>query len=67
MITTVPDRPVHAPDAPLDWSRPLVAGEPFDVGYDDGSALTADYRSGAGFPGKLSNIVFDFSGGAQRR
>lgn len=26
MITTVPDRPVHAPDAPLDWSRPLVAG-----------------------------------------
>jgi urea carboxylase-associated protein 1 len=26
MITTVPDRTVHAPDAPLDWSEPLVAG-----------------------------------------
>ena len=26
MITTVPDRPVHAPDALMDWSGPLVAG-----------------------------------------
>lgn len=26
MITTVPDRPVHAPDASLDWSEPFVAG-----------------------------------------
>lgn len=27
MITTVPDRPVHADGVPLDWSEPLVAGE----------------------------------------
>ncbi len=26
MLTTVPDRPIHAPDAALDWSEPLVAG-----------------------------------------
>lgn len=25
--TTVPERPVHAPDAVLDWSEPLVPGE----------------------------------------
>ncbi|MCT2086665.1 DUF1989 domain-containing protein [Microbacterium enclense] len=27
MITTVPDRPVHADGVPLDWSEPLVPGE----------------------------------------
>ena len=27
MITTVPERPVHAPDSPLDWGTPLVPGE----------------------------------------
>lgn len=27
MITTVPPRPVHKPDVPLDWSGPLSAGE----------------------------------------
>ena len=27
MITTVPERPVHADGVPLDWSEPLVAGE----------------------------------------
>ncbi|RWR21951.1 DUF1989 domain-containing protein [Microbacterium enclense] len=27
MITTVPDRPVHADDVPLDWSEPLAPGE----------------------------------------
>ncbi len=27
MITTVPDRPVHAEGVPLDWSEPLVTGE----------------------------------------
>ncbi|CAH0138792.1 urea amidolyase associated protein UAAP2 [Microbacterium sp. Bi128] len=27
MITTVPDRPVHADGVPLDWSEPLAAGE----------------------------------------
>jgi uncharacterized protein len=27
MQTTVPPRPIHAPDVPLDWSEPLVAGE----------------------------------------
>lgn len=27
MHTTVPPRPVHAPDVPLDWSSSLVAGE----------------------------------------
>lgn len=27
MITTVPERPVHADGVPLDWSEPLVPGE----------------------------------------
>ncbi|MGC0368471.1 urea amidolyase associated protein UAAP2 [Microbacterium sp. SLBN-111] len=27
MITTVPERPVHAGGVPLDWSEPLVPGE----------------------------------------
>ncbi|MFS0792813.1 urea amidolyase associated protein UAAP2 [Microbacterium sp. 1P10AE] len=27
MITTVPERPVHADGVPLDWSEPFVAGE----------------------------------------
>jgi urea carboxylase-associated protein 1 len=27
ITTTVPPRPVHAPEAPLDWSGPLVAGD----------------------------------------
>lgn len=27
MHTTVPPRPVYAPDSPLDWSEPLVGGE----------------------------------------
>jgi urea carboxylase-associated protein 1 len=27
MLTTVPPRPVHAPDVPLEWAAPLVDGE----------------------------------------
>lgn len=27
MITTVPERPVHADGVPLDWSEPLLSGE----------------------------------------
>lgn len=42
------------------FTLPMIPGEPFDVGYDDGSALTPDYDAGTPFPGDLSNIIFDF-------
>jgi uncharacterized protein len=40
--TTVPPRPVHAPDVPLDWSEPLVPGE---VVLDDRVAPRAPWSA----------------------
>ncbi|MFJ6654380.1 urea amidolyase associated protein UAAP2 [Microbacterium sp. NPDC091313] len=42
MNTTVPPRPVHAPDVPLDWSTPLVAG---DVVLDERVAPRAPWSA----------------------
>jgi arylsulfatase len=42
---------------------PLIydISEPFDVGVDSGSAVSADYPQNAPFPGTLRNVVFDFN------
>ncbi|MDD3800386.1 MAG: hypothetical protein PHE36_14540, partial [Novosphingobium sp.] len=42
------------------FALPRTPGEGFDVGTDDGSAVSDDYKAGAPFPGTLRNIAFDF-------
>jgi arylsulfatase len=45
------------------FSMPALfsADNTFDIGRDDGSAVTEDYQAATAFPGELSNIVFDFN------
>ncbi len=37
------------------------SSETFDMGQDDGKALTDDYPAETPFPGEIRNLVFDFS------
>lgn len=39
---------------------PAVVPETFDVGRDDATALSAEYRANADFPGKLYGLQFQF-------
>jgi arylsulfatase len=48
-------------DFPLPYSFGIA--ETFGVAIDDGSPLLAGTRSGMPFAGKISDVVFDFSGG----
>lgn len=58
-VTISVDGRVVASDE-IPFSPPLSVGESFDIGFDDGGALSPDYATGAAFPGVLSDVVFDF-------
>lgn len=38
----------------------MSSSETFDIGRDDGKALTEDYAAETPFPGTIRNVVFDF-------